>query len=327
MRPAQKIVIPKLTRPCSCDLQMTRTPKLTVRLSGGLGNQLFQYCAALGVAKRWKCRLAFDTSWYRFSRYRPVRTFQLNRFVIPEADSSSGLAKDFVLTGIDLSAKKSPAAKNLLSQLGIRVLIEENNHEKPEYLYGPLPSASHIILSGFWQTADHFLGVRGEIRQYLQPKFSLSAEAQSLLKVVTDTNSVFLHVRRGDFISLGHPLLPLSYYKSAVREIEERHGTDLQWFIFSDDTGWCRKEFTFLHNPNIISLSSPEASLEEFHIMSQCRHGVIANSSYSWWAAALTDENRGTICAPKSRYGNQGGEEIQRQRVLPWWILVDSENA
>lgn len=264
-----------------------------------------------------------DTSWYRFARYRPVRIFQLDKFQIPEAQIRTSFARDFLLTGFDILAKRYPLVRAMASRAGAQIFIEKNAHVMPDYLYGPRPSGKFLSISGFWQTSDHFLEVRNEIQPLLKPSFLLSTGACALLERFRASNAGFIHVRRGDFVSLGHPLLPLDYYKHAVQLIESRHGNKLEWLVFSDDPEWCRSELRFLSNPIFVNMKGPMADLEEFQLMRACRHGVIANSSFSWWAAALIENPDAMICAPKNRYGEMGGADIQKERVLPWWILVE----
>lgn len=296
---------------------------ISTRISGGLGNQLFQYCAGLALSNRWGGDLRLDKSWYRFSNYKPERPYRLNQFCLPHASQEDALVKDLVLLFLDQLARRAPALGALSNTFGVRVVFEKNVHTKPDYLYGHAPECRFLSLSGYWQTVDHFLNIRSTMLRSMRPEFELSPEAEIFLRRTQSGPSAFLHVRRGDFVSLGHPLLSLSYYRNSVSFIEKHVSMGLKWFIFSDDHDWCRKELRFLNNPVTVNLKGPMADLEEFQIMRACHHGVVANSSFSWWAAALMANQNAVICAPKNRYGNKGGASIQRERVLPNWVLIE----
>lgn len=302
---------------------MTDRPTLSIRLSGGFGNQLFQYCAGLAVSRRWSRQLYLDRSWYRFSNYRPSRPYRLGQFSIPNAARPASAIGDFALLLLDQCVRQSSAVRRVVARAGATVIVERDGHSKPDYLYATSPANQFVSLSGCWQTVDHFLDVQCELRRFLQPEFELSPNAIALKSPMSAGETGFLHVRRGDFVTLGHPLLPISYYENSVKVIEERIGQRLRWLVFSDDPEWCRNEMRFLPDPVFVNLTGLMADLEEFQIMRACQHGVIANSSFSWWAAALIENPDAIVCAPKNRYGEMGGADIQKERVLPWWILIE----
>jgi hypothetical protein len=142
-----------------------------------------------------------------------------------------------------------------------------------------------------------------------------------------DLNSVALHIRRGDYVSLGsankyHGVLPLEYYEMAVSyaltNIQNPH-----FVIFSDDLLWCRQNlslpddsFTYVEN------NLGDASWQDLILMSHCRHHVIANSSFSWWGAWLADQRWGKnriVIAPHKWFLKL---EISKQDRFPsHWLI------
>jgi hypothetical protein len=130
----------------------------------------------------------------------------------------------------------------------------------------------------------------------------MSPSGQALCTSITNTNSVSIHIRRGDYVQ-NHRVLrengicSLSYYKRAVAELEKTQ-KDIFYFIFSDDINWVKKNISLGRDTVFVSDTTLTDS-EELVIMSKCKHNIIANSSFSWWAAWI-NQNPNKICvAPK----------------------------
>jgi hypothetical protein len=124
--------------------------------------------------------------------------------------------------------------------------------------------------------------------------------------------STFLHVRKTDYLEKGDPHTSLGkdYYAAAIAKVREKC-KDAKFFVFSDDPGWCRKEFPDFqvvdHNKpggRYFGSDMPGKEHEDIWLMSLCRHGVIANSSFSWWGAWLGDEQEDrVVVAPRQWFG------------------------
>ncbi len=140
-----------------------------------------------------------------------------------------------------------------------------------------------------------------EIRAEFELEEAPSQRNRELIERVEATNSLSLHVRRGDYVSHEatgrfHGLMPLSYYREAVELVTERAGR-AEIFVFSDDIDWCKREFTIpeckLHYVDHNSRGS-----EDMRLMSSCRHHILANSSFSWWGAWLNRDPEKIVVAP-----------------------------
>ena len=118
----------------------------------------------------------------------------------------------------------------------------------------------------------------------------LSNQNQQILDQIKNNNSVFLHVRRGDYYSpqyikkLGGTC-PINYYEKAIHHITSKN-KDIKFFVFSDDIAWV-KENLMIPNPTYIDWNTGNDSFIDMYLMSQCKHAIIANSTFSYWGAQL----------------------------------------
>jgi len=116
------------------------------------------------------------------------------------------------------------------------------------------------------------------------------------------TPTIGIHIRRGDYvanpiISKFHGALGMDYYYRGVKYIQEWSGNDFQLVVFSDDIEWCKHNF--IQNKTLfIDKGFHKNHIDEFYLMSCCTHNIIANSSYSWWAAYLNKNKEKIVVAP-----------------------------
>ena len=164
---------------------------------------------------------------------------------------------------------------------------------RADVLSAPDPS----VVRGFWQSEKYFLPISDQLRQELTLRESVPREVQSLASRMLGTNSVAVHVRRGDYMTPDNlafrGIMPPEYYERGLSYIASRTGA-MKIFIFSDDVEWCRQNL-------IGQIASTGNSFHDMWLMGRCRHAVIANSTFSWWAAWLAEAKQGRIVvAPRS---------------------------
>lgn len=255
-----------------------------IKLYGGLGNQLFQY--ALGKAQMQNgIDVRFDVSWFNKpdNAYRP---YCLNKF------------------NIDL--KVSPFVKQ-----------PELNEVRLKYQYNPdYVKMDGYNFYGYWQHPAYFQSVLPELKkEFTVKKQEYTQEYLVWLEMIINSDSVSLHVRRGDYIQInGHHLLTLDYYKEALHRVTGR-----EFFVFSDDIPWCQQyfqgsAFNFVILPEYLC----------FELMSLCKHHIIANSTFSWWAAYLGYWKGKTVIAPDQwRLDKKGQAYVSKDILRPegWQII------
>ncbi|MBJ7258061.1 MAG: alpha-1,2-fucosyltransferase [Chthoniobacterales bacterium] len=303
----------------------TREPRreVVVRLNSGLGNQLFQLTQGMALAERFKARLSFDTTWFRLvSGIHPIkRKFRLAQFRVPLPEAFAG-PKRLAVGIVAALHDKTGWGSLLLATLGrMQVIQEAPKSQQPDSgLSGIL--ADRIYFNGYWQSSGPFLQVRDKLLPALSLRNSISPEAERLIAKATATNAGFIHVRRGDYIHfMGDAgTLPLDYYSRALSKIRECGKEVTNWMLFSDDQDWLRTNFDFVPNAEIIDYQSCCRDTEDLMIMKACSAGIIANSSYSWWGAALGDRPNRPIITPDRYWRNSDWPAADW--ALPNWTQV-----
>lgn len=288
-------------------------------ITSGLGNQLFQYAAGLHWAQYHGGDLRLDPSWFLFQKYRPRRAFRLASFRIAEPRLSGPVTAAMLFMRAGGKTFPKLAHKILGSMLDAELISERDPHLPDSRFVKPARARRHFWLAGYWQTADHFLAVRTTLMKNLQLAVPPSPGFLQWLDKVKSHRSVFVHVRRGDYATLGHGMLTSTYYSSAA----ERFSRQTRWFIFSEDPAWCRKQLVLPGASEYVEYGSPNRDVEDLLLMAACQGGIIANSSFSWWGAALGDFPARRVVAPRFRHG-PGEGDIQQHRLLPSWEQVES---
>lgn len=171
------------------------------------------------------------------------------------------------------------------------------------------------VIQGYFQTEKYFQGLESEIRSLLRPQVT---DNGTLEKIYNATNPVAFHVRRGDYLMEPHKSfhgnLDAGYYQKALSYILERVSNP-KIFVFSDDPEWCRSAF-----PQF-DVVTPTQEAEDIYSMSQCKHAVIANSSFSWWGSWLGDDKKNRIVvAPRNWF--QSKDEDSRDIVPERWVKI-----
>lgn len=183
-------------------------------------------------------------------------------------------------------------------------------------------------LSGYWQSHLYFESVREVIANDLRPIESLSDASEKIDKLIANENSVAIHVRRGDYVSLPaasnfHGVVSLEYYSSAIMEAKKRVMAP-RFFIFSDDLPWCIDNLP-LNQEELVLVDCNDSAhaWQDLILMGRCKNHIIANSSFSWWGAWLGDQKLGRerfVAAPKKWF--VGKENNLRDRVPAHWVLL-----
>jgi hypothetical protein len=173
------------------------------------------------------------------------------------------------------------------------------------YLYQPLEIRETCHLVGYFQSEKYFAHCAGEIRRALAPNPTLRAELEARFAAVLALNPCAIHVRRADYI--GNPLYANlgdgGYYERAMRAF----GRETLFLLFSDDIGWCRRRFQpYRHR---IMFVEGLTELGDFFLMSACAHQIIANSSFSWWAAWLNANPSKRVVAPLDWFSGDFADE------------------
>lgn len=163
---------------------------------------------------------------------------------------------------------------------------------------------NNTYLHGYWQTEKYFTNIKDQLRKdFTFP--SPSGQNAELCEQLQSEQSISLHVRRGDYLNFAaHSVCSQDYYQSAVKEVLKTVSGDPRIYIFSDDPEWAAANLKFTVPTHVIDHNSGAADFEDMRLMSMCAHNIIANSSFSWWAAWLNAHSNKVVVAPKEWFGD-----------------------
>ncbi|MBL7911116.1 MAG: alpha-1,2-fucosyltransferase [Bacteroidia bacterium] len=293
---------------------------IVVKLIGGLGNQLFQYAAGTALANYHKTELYLDLSYLNADTKGAYtkRKFELDKFNIQSKIADAGVLRNFNFNENKFSVK----LKKLLPGLFSKMIFNEHQFNfHSNFLKFPATT----YLNGYWQSEKYFNSFRGKLLSEITLRSPFSEGAVAIAKNIQSANSVSLHVRRGDFVSLKsanhfHGHLELDYYKLAFEKISSKI-KDPTFFVFSDDMDWCKVNFDFISSKKFIDGEGNGITThEELILMSHCKHNIIANSSFSWWGAWLNQNAGKIVIAPQNWFADK---KINTNDLIPSsWIKI-----
>lgn len=280
---------------------------IVMKIWGGLGNQLFQYALGYALAKKHGRELVLDMDFYTEGANRKPLILQCKISYTTEKGVSP---YDPSIQAFQHN-KYYRQYHKILKKLGIgsfRYACEIAPSYQDDVFTMPLKDFNYY--DGYWQSPTYFEHFAEDLRGQFVPKV-LSAKAIELGELFQNTSSVALHVRRGDYLSFPSDpgpedtmyLLEKSYFEQAIKKIGQL-SAGVTIYCFSDDIPWCKKE---LVGPNIqyIERSYNLTDFEEWHLMSLCKHQIVSNSTYSWWAAWLNSNRDKIVISPDRWFGNR----------------------
>jgi hypothetical protein len=326
---------------------------IILQIHSGLGNQMFMYAAARALAHKrgttlyldvdTDCKEGNDTGHY------VGHSFQLDRFNI-QADypTLSGVGASASAVGVYSAVKSRLRAIGPLRKavrflrfngmdLSAMFLKVSGNHkrffreERGDWGYKPelmeLPDG--VILRGCFLSFKYFDWLRERIIDELSLKADLSPRSKAVEEEIVVSNSISLHVRRGDIVtnpeyrSWYEGVVTDAYYRNAIAYFVERMEHP-HFFVFSDEIDWAKSHLEIPGSVTYVDHNGPEAGYEDLHLMSRCKHNVTAGfSSFSWWAAYLNRNPRKIVL--RTRRMNALDRLNHPEDFYPDdWIAIDS---
>ena len=267
--------------------------KTTTVLQGGLGNTLFQIANAYAYALEHNSEFELYDDLY-----------------IPCHHPSLDSYKDNIFSNIKISSVDGKFYR----------------YNESSFCYNEIPKFyENLILYGYFQSEKYFQKYENQIKDLFYFDSKLIETYSKELK----QKNCSIHVRRGDYLNLQncHPIQTLKYYKKAVSLFDK----DTLFFVFSNDIEWCKNKFTYenLGTNNFIFIDGNDCQ-DDLLLMSQCQNNIIANSSFSWWAAWLNNNLNKKIICPQNWFSEDYAKQIcgtqyktYQQDLLPAkWIQL-----
>lgn len=292
-----------------------------VKLNGGLGNQMFQYALAKIIAVRNNSEILLDKELFQLTEKKPGHTprdYELEIFGINNSSASSRDINYF---------ERLPVFHKIKRELHLNYpkMCYERNFGFDE---GIKNASSPVYLRGFFQSFKYLKGYEDVIREVFRfPESKLDEKNKYLLDKIKLTTSASVHIRRGDYVEDKitkefHGNCSLDYYHQAILKIKSID-KEVEFFFFSDDIDWVKKEFKDLPiKKTFVSSNTGKNSWIDMLLMSYCTHNIIANSSFSWWAAWLNKNNSKKVIAPKRWFKNPEKEKYTFDLIPEEWIRI-----
>ncbi len=292
------------------------------RLMGGHSNQLFQYAIGRQLAERHNTNLLLDVTWFKEAvDVDTPRNFELDVYPL--------VAKTTNLRGFRIIDPRQPenGKLRLLHKLQPSKSLQKYYEPGLGYNEAVLNLPDNSYLEGFWQNEKYFKKIRSQLLKELEPTTPLNKPGQQLLAKIKGSESVWLHIRRGDYVNnkntqAFHGLKDLAYYQKAlellVKKLPQPKRKQVTLFVCSNDIPWCKQNLNFSFPTFFVE---NELGSDDMRIVKYCKHDILANSSFSWWGAWLNQHPDKIVIAPNQWFQDKkANQEIEI--VPPDWIKL-----
>jgi hypothetical protein len=289
---------------------------IITNIVGGLGNQMFQYACgrALSLYTEQPLRIATD----QFNGYELHNGFELQRVFNVDVIQASEIELKRLL-----GWQSSPMLRRILGRPIMHWATSNCWAAEPYFHYwsGIKNVRMPAYLHGYWQSERYFSNAEECIRKDFEFRMPWDEDDLNLRERMHAQPSVSIHVRRGDYATSSNKNIyaqcGIDYYRNAIRLIQQKV-PDVKIFAFSDDPDWVEanleREFDTIET---VRHNIGHRSAHDMRLMSQADHHIIANSTFSWWAAWLNPSPDKIVVAP-SRWFTNGTDD--RDLIPSSWI-------
>jgi len=296
---------------------------IIVSLYGGLGNQMFQYACGKAISTRLGVEIKLDIQHVIDRTPRKEFTFrdyELGVFNVNEHIATTEELRRFVpnLWNANEMVKHYYKLKRIL--LGNTLY-----REKLKFSYNKEIDSlkDNTYLYGYFQTEEYFSNFRNDILNSFTLRNAIDDKNAALIAQMQAENSVSIHIRRGDYENSVFELLSLEeYYLKAIDAIKKDIESPVFYF-FTNEIEWVEKNFSSLNiNKTIVNINTEKQSYMDMILMSNCKHNIIANSSFSWWGAWLNQNTSKIVIAPKKWFRMGQYVETTHNLIPKSWLKI-----
>jgi hypothetical protein len=296
---------------------------IVVKLQGGLGNQMFQYAAGRELQRRNGGDLVLDLTLLldRFPRNNVVfRNYDLDIFRIqPRLTLLSQLSRRLPIPLLYLHTAST------LVRLQDCVGFQHHIVDTIKFREEVLEARGNVYLDGYWQSPKYFVGSEATLRREFEVKQPLSDAGERVAAQMASTDSICVNVRRADYVTLQassdtHGFMGKEYYDLGIEKIAPQLKTP-HIFVTSDDVEWCRENLQFEYPTTILGHEYKGYKFGEYlTLMSRCKHFLISNSTFAWWAAWMNPSPDKIVVCPKKWF--RDSKIDSSDLIPPEWIRV-----
>ena len=266
--------------------------KVKAYLRGGLGNQCFIYATARALAMRSRAELELDLGCFADDKMY-CREYRLGFFKC-------------VGSILPMDAKPVRFAKAIRHKLLIRLKCNGIGNYRCDYYpytYSPLPTdwRGTLVLDGYWQSENYYYDERASLLDDFKLKDGAALDGDEVAELIRARSCpVFVHMRSYGEVPVGVGAVPVgtTFYEKAVVSLRERIGSGMTLFLFSDNLPWALERIRSVDAAKGLEIVPVESSrtvsipgeIRDFALMQMCHHGIVANSSFSRFAAWLGEQ-------------------------------------
>lgn len=305
-----------------------------IAFEGGLGNQLFQYTFGRYCEIFLKDNVCYDISKYKFESCEE-REFELMSFDINKKWIREPLYKNrFARFGFGYllylmitfpyieyrkrfswgGAKIDTIYQNIINTFGFfRVHYGPYKRPKKTSIF------KNKYIRGHWFWPEMVQEMENIIKRELKVITPLSPSNAKFLNQIKSTNSVGVHIRRGDYVTLGLIACNIKYYEACINKMKEME-KDAVFFIFSDDIPWVKENLKV--DAPLVFVDNNNPSPEDMRLLYSCNHFIMSNSTFSWWGAFLGNCPTKKVMVPQ--YWDIKNMQKESKLILDEWIKVDN---
>ena len=301
-------------------------------IDGGLGNQMFQYAFQLAVQQKYTdVSVLADLSHYTLNHEH--NGFELQKyFEIELQTAKENEIRKFSPYYVPSSfvCKLPAAARNFLTEHYQYRYAEKEKKKKADHIYlqeshnayepqvFELDEKKDWYLDGLWQDLRYLDGCEEKVKEAFtfHNEELYTAQDREWKEQIEKSNSVGIHIRRGDFVNSKFDICSEEYFRKALKILNEQK-EKLTLFFFSDDPDFVEERFADLSNKVLIRHTA-ENSILDMEMLSLCRHKILSNSTFAFWAGWLGKKEGEAVIAPKyslikngKKYGFVGSADWQ----------------
>jgi hypothetical protein len=286
---------------------------IRIVLLGRTGNNLFQYALGRVLAEKHDVPLVMDASWYNAAGWAEVSHFL-------RLPLKARVSRLFPLGS---RALRNLTGKHHWEYCGVPILKESTADQSFDARFRDAPA--DCMLFGYFQSPIYFESIADDLRAEINHLLARTHPLRPVAQQLAEPNSIAVHVRRGDYLRIpAFHVCGETYHRQSMNLMRARL-PDARFFIFSDDPGWCRENFRDSDMEVIDSGSAASNPLHDLHLMSLASHHIIANSTYSWWAAWLGKKPDQQVIMPDRWYADGPVAPINEKRLSHWRIIPTAE--
>ena len=276
---------------------------IIVKLGGGLGNQMFQYAFAKYLSLKHTTVLKVDTKELN-KRTNPSKSFVFRNYDLDIFNLKIEVASQQEVNKFKRLPFRLPD-KILSKLIGYKkgYIAEPHFHFSERCFAAP----GNSYLEGYWQSEKYFSSINETLRiNDFSFKQQIGSNTQELMSQIDNCNAVCLNVRRGDFVTNSfHGTCSIQYFKKAAELITAQINNP-HFFVFSDEIEWCKENLRLNNHTTYVGHEYAGNKFQDYlRLMAACKHFIIPNSSFAWWAVWLNTNKQKIVIVPKNWFSDK----------------------